>query len=85
MSLAALGFGSSAGAAVGAFSFFADVDSLGLGFANDEDMMAGSTGAPGTVACPVGARMAGGVYLFAPPAVSGLISPRWTPLYLNKV
>ena len=29
-----------------------------------EAMMAGSCGAPGTVGCPVGARRAGGVYLF---------------------
>lgn len=33
------------------------------GRASCEAMMAGSTGAPLTVACPVGARLAGGVYL----------------------
>lgn len=47
-----------------------------------EEMMAGSTGAPFTVAWPVGARLAGGVYRFSFPEVSDANSPRRTPLYL---
>jgi hypothetical protein len=54
------------------------------GRASCEDMMAGSTGAPLTVACPVGARLAGGVYLlllFEEPR-GGKSCWRRTPLYL---
>lgn len=60
--------------AIGASALAAGAGELGFGFAKEDDMIAGSTGAPGTVACPVGARIAGGVYLFAPPAGSGLYS-----------
>jgi hypothetical protein len=59
--------------------------SAGLsGRASCEDMMAGSTGAPLTVACPVGARLAGGVYLllFEEPGSGGKSCWRRTPLYL---
>lgn len=56
---------------------FVDVES---GRARDEEMMAGSTGAPGTVGWELGGRRAGGVYLFAPPLARG----RYTPLYLVK-
>jgi hypothetical protein len=51
------------------------------GRASCEEMIAGSTGAPGTVGWPVGARRAGGVYLFAWPLGRGGKS-RLTPLYL---
>jgi hypothetical protein len=51
------------------------------GRASCEEMIAGSTGAPGTVGWPVGARRAGGVYLFAWPLERGGKS-RLTPLYL---
>ena len=48
--------------------------------------MAGSTGAPGTVGCPVGARRAGGVYLLGPDDKAGKSwGPRRTPLYLFSV
>lgn len=47
-----------------------------------DEMIAGSTGAPLTVACPVGARRAGGVYLLDPWPVRGGKSARLTPLYL---
>lgn len=49
-----------------------------------EDIMAGSTGAPGTVGWPVGARLAGGVYLFCWLGCNGGYSApfRRTPLYL---
>jgi hypothetical protein len=53
------------------------------GRASCEEMMAGSTGAPGTVGCPVGGRLAGGVYLLAPPLPNGGKSRR-TPLYLRR-
>lgn len=57
--VAASGFFAGAGTA-GALGFSA----AGLsGRASWEDMIAGSTGAPLTVDCPVGARLAGGVYL----------------------
>ena len=59
-------------------TFFTGVAVLGLlfdGSASADDMIAGSTGAPGTVACPVGGRIAGGVYLFAPPEGSGFSTP----------
>jgi len=46
------------------------------------DMMAGSTGAPLTVAWPVGARRAGGVYLFSRLPRDCWASCRRTPLYL---
>lgn len=46
-----------------------------------DEMIAGSTGAPLTDASPVGARLAGGVYLLPPPD-SGGKSWRRTPLYL---
>ncbi len=56
------------------------------GRASCEDMIAGSTGAPLTVACPVGARLAGGVYLllllFEEPS-GGKSCWRRTPLYLG--
>lgn len=40
------------------------LSAVGLsGRASCEDIIAGSTGAPLTVACPVGGRLAGGVYL----------------------
>jgi hypothetical protein len=45
-------------------------------------MMAGSTGAPLTVDCPVGARRAGGVYLLLEDARGGKSCLR-TPLYLG--
>lgn len=40
---------------------------LPSGFAIVAEMIAGSTGAPGTVGVPVGARLAGAVYLPGPP------------------
>ncbi len=46
-------------------------------------MIAGSTGAPGTVTCPVGARLAGGVYLLVCEDASGGKS-RLTPLNLSN-
>jgi hypothetical protein len=52
------------------------------GRASCEDMIAGSTGAPLTVACPVGARRAGGVYLLPEGARGGKSCLR-TPLYLG--
>ena len=51
------------------------------GRASCDDMMAGSTGAPATVAWPVGARRAGGVYLLFDAARGGKSCLR-TPLYL---
>ena len=51
------------------------------GRASCADMMAGSTGAPLTVAWPVGARLAGGVYLLLD-ELNGGKSWRRTPLYL---
>jgi hypothetical protein len=53
------------------------------GRASCEEMIAGSTGAPGTVGWPVGGRLAGGVYLLAWPLESGEKSRR-TPLYLDE-
>jgi hypothetical protein len=50
---------------------------------NCDEMIAGSTGAPLTVAWPVGARRAGGVYLFSR-LVNGGKSCRRTPLYLER-
>lgn len=47
-----------------------------------EDKMAGSIGAPWTVAWALGARLAGGVYRFAWPLERGENSLR-TPLYLH--
>lgn len=56
---------------------------IGLsGRASCEDMMAGSTGAPGTVDCPVGARRAGGVYLLFEEERGGKSCCRRTPEYL---
>lgn len=52
------------------------------GRASCEDMIAGSTGAPLTVDCPVGARRAGGVYLLPEGARGGKSCLR-TPLYLG--
>ncbi len=52
------------------------------GRASCEDMMAGSTGAPLTVACPVGGRLAGGVYLLFEELRGGNSCCRRTPLYL---
>jgi hypothetical protein len=54
------------------------------GFASCEDMIAGSTGAPLTVDCPVGALLAGGVYLLLLLAddKGGKSFCRRTPLYL---
>lgn len=48
--------------------------------------MAGSTGAPGTVGCPVGARRAGGVYLLEWPddKLGNSDASRRTPLYLQS-
>ncbi len=51
------------------------------GRASCADMMAGSTGAPLTVDCPVGARLAGGVDLLLDNVRSGKSCLR-TPLYL---
>jgi len=57
---------------------------LGLsGRASCEDMIAGSTGAPETVDCPVGARRAGGVYLLFDDERGGKSCCRRTPLYLR--
>jgi hypothetical protein len=57
---------------------------LGLsGRASCEDIIAGSTGAPGTVVCPVGARRAGGVYLLFEER-GGNSCCRRTPLYLKR-
>ena len=53
-----------------------------FGFLSWDDIMAGSTGAPLTVAEPVGARRAGGVYLFSRLPGRGGKSCRLTPLYL---
>ena len=47
-----------------------------------DEMIAGSTGAPFTVDAPVGARLAGGVYLFSRLLGKGGKSCRLTPLYL---
>lgn len=57
---------------------WADFDADVSGRDNCAEMMAGSTGAPETVGCPEGGRLAGGVYLFGWPLVRGL----YTPLYL---
>lgn len=51
------------------------------GRASCEDMIAGSTGAPMTVVCPVGGRRAGGVYLLLEDESGGKSCLR-TPLYL---
>jgi hypothetical protein len=70
--------------ALGAFAAGAGLlfSAAGLsGRASCEDMIAGSTGAPLTVAWPVGARRAGGVYLLLE-AVRGGKSCLRTPLYL---
>lgn len=75
------------GVAVSALGDFAAGEGLlfsaaGLsGRANCAEMMAGSTGAPLTVAWPVGARRAGGVYLLLVAARGGKSCLR-TPLYL---
>ena len=55
------------------------------GRANCEEMMAGSTGAPLTVDCPVGARRAGGVYLLPlfEEVRGGKSCGLRTPLYLQ--
>lgn len=47
-----------------------------------DEMIAGSIGAPLTVACAAGARLAGGVYLFEFWLLRGGKSCRLTPLYL---
>jgi hypothetical protein len=52
------------------------------GRASCEDIIAGSTGAPLTVDCPVGARRAGGVYLLLEDVRGGNSCLR-TPLYLG--
>jgi hypothetical protein len=52
------------------------------GRASCEDIIAGSTGAPLTVDCPVGARRAGGVYLLLEDVRGGKSCLR-TPLYLG--
>jgi hypothetical protein len=70
--------------ALGAFAAGAGLlfSATGLsGRASCEDMIAGSTGAPLTVAWPVGARRAGGVYLLLEGARGGKSCLR-TPLYL---
>lgn len=53
------------------------------GRAKSEEIIAGSTGAPLTVAVPVGGRLAGGVYLLLDVARGGKSCLR-TPLYLKK-
>jgi hypothetical protein len=53
------------------------------GRASCEDIIAGSTGAPLTVDCPVGARRAGGVYLLFEEVRGGKSCLR-TPLYLYR-
>lgn len=52
------------------------------GRASCEEMMAGSTGAPLTVDCPVGALLAGGVYLLFEEVRGGKSCCLRTPLYL---
>jgi len=56
------------------------------GRASCDDMMAGSTGAPLTVACPEGARFAGGVYLLLEfeELKGGKSCCLRTPLYLSR-
>ena len=77
------------GVATSGFDAFAAIVALGRspaglsGRASCEDMMAGSTGAPLTVACPVGARLAGGVYLLFDELRGGKSCWRRTPLYLE--
>lgn len=78
------GVETSALAAFGAGVTFA-FSAAGLsGRASCDEMMAGSTGAPLTVDCPAGARLAGGVYLLLEEDVKGGKSCcRRTPLYLS--
>ncbi len=67
------------GLGVGAFGFSA----AGLsGRASCADMIAGSTGAPLTVGCPVGGLLAGGVYLLLDVVRGGKSCCLLTPLYL---
>lgn len=54
------------------------------GRASCEEMMAGSTGAPLTVDCPVGALLAGGVYLLFEEVRGGKSCCLRTPLYLIR-
>lgn len=54
------------------------------GRANWAEMIAGSTGAPDTVAVPVGARRAGGVYLFGFCEAERGVNSRRTPLNLSQ-
>lgn len=61
------GAGAGAGAGVGVGAFVGVAADL----ASEEEMMAGSTGAPGTVGWPVGGRFAGGVYLLGWPVARG--------------
>lgn len=78
-------FGASAagfGTALFSSSSFGAVFSL-VGARSWDEIIAGSTGAPLTVACPVGARRAGGVYLLELWPVRGGKSARLTPLYLK--
>lgn len=69
--------GTAAGAGTLAFS------AAGLsGRASCDDIMAGSTGAPLTVVCPVGGLLAGGVYLLFEEDSGGKSCCLRTPLYL---
>jgi hypothetical protein len=77
-----------AGSAAGFFGsttvFFGSAAGL-CGRASCEDMIAGSTGAPLTVLCPVGGRRAGGVYLLDRSVdANGGKSDLSTPLYLFR-
>ena len=79
--LAGLGAGVGVGADTGAAGT-ALLFSAVTGFCSD--IMAGSTGAPLTVGCPVGARRAGGVYLLLEEVSGGKSCCLRTPLYLFK-
>ena len=81
-SVAGGGVGVSVLAAFGAGAGAALLLSAATGFCNE--IMAGSTGAPLTVGCPVGARRAGGVYLLLEEVSGGKSCCLRTPLYLLK-